>query len=114
MSAGTPKHAQPPIKIGGEWQAPGKGPKDDVEGRVAYSLIHSPANARFLANVELTKVCVAVGKNGWYAMVKGTRGEKKLVAFMSADTWRDALVWVGTALDTNSVAWEVDDWKPTG
>lgn len=114
MNACTPVDAQPPIKIGGEWEAPGKGPSDSLEERVAYSLIHGPANAHYLAGVELTKVCVAVGKNGWYAMVKGRRGDKRLVAFMSAATWRDALVWVGTALDTNSVAWELDDWKPKG
>lgn len=114
MSQGTPGDSRPTIKIGREWQADGAGPSDDLEGRVAYSLIHAPATALFLADVELTKLCVAAGKNGWYVMLKGTRGEKKLVAFMSAGTWRDALVWAATALDTNSVGWHLDDWKPKG
>lgn len=112
MNEGTPPDRQPPFKNGGEWIPPGHGPHDELEVRVAYSLINAPATALFLADVELTKLCVAAGKNGWYVMLKGTRGEKKLVAFMSAGTWSSAMVWAATALDTNTVPWYLDDWKP--
>lgn len=104
----------PPIKIGGSWRPPGQGPHDDVEVRVAYSLRHGEALCHFLAGVELTQMSVFKREDGWLLMLKGDRRGKKLVAFLNAGTFQDALVLAATTMDTNRVPWKDDSPPPSG
>lgn len=107
-------YGAPPMKIGGELRPPGKGPHDDVEVRVAYSLRHGDVLCAFLAGLELTQMSLFKREDGWLVMLKGERGKKKRVAFMNAGTFADALVLVATSLDTNSVPWREDKPRPSG
>ena len=93
-------------KVSGEWRTQGKGPHDDVEVRVAYSFIHAPALAYFLAGVELTPVRFTKEQGRWLLMLLGERPRMRVVAFVSADTYREAIVLCATYLDTNSVPWK--------
>lgn len=114
MSFEYPVAGEPPIKIGGEWRPPGKGPHDDLEVRVAYALRHGDKLAEFLAGLELTQMTLFKQEDGWLVMLKGKRPGAKRVAFMQARTFADGLVWAATALDTNRVPWRVDKPRPAG
>lgn len=112
--AGPYQAGEPSTEVGGAWRTPGKGPDDDLEVRVGYSVVHAQANSYYLAGVVLSELRLAQGKRGCYVMLRGKRRGKKLVAFMHGATWRDALVIAATALDTNRVPWNLDTWKPKG
>ena len=111
---GTVLAGAPSIKIDGEWRPQGKGPHDDVEVRVAYSLRHGETLCRFLSGVELTQLTFFKKPEGWLLMLKGTRGKKKLVAFLMAFTFADALVMAATTMDTGKVPWGPDNPPPKG
>ena len=111
---GTILDGRPPIKIGGEWRSQGKGPHDDVEVRVAYSLFHAEANAFFLSGVKLTQMSVFAKPDGYLLLLKGKRGKKKLKAWLHADSWRAALTLGSTCLDCDRVPWTLDERPPKG
>lgn len=112
--AHTVLNDRPPIKIGGEWRTQGKGPHDDLEVRVAYSLRHGPALCSFLAGLELTQMSLFKREDGWLVMLKGERPGKQRVAFLNASTFEGALVLAATALDSGNVPWKVDVPWPKG
>ena len=105
-------HGRPPIEIGGEWRTKGQSPQEDVEVRVAYSLLNLESNVHYHDNVILTQFRVSKTKEGWYVMLKGTRRGKKLVAFLGADDYRDAVTIAATSTDCQYVPWSADVWKP--
>lgn len=109
-----PVYGAPAIKIAGEWRTQGQGPHDDVEVRVAYALRHGEVLCSFLAGVELTQLTLFKQEDGWLLMLKGERGKKKLVAFLNATTYSDALVMAATTMDTNRTPWRPDRPPPTG
>jgi len=102
----------PAIKIAGEWEPPGKGPDVDLERRVAYGLMHIPANALSQDLVTLTEFRMIPRDGGWLVMLKGTRRGKKLVAFIHGPTWRDAMRTATTSVDCGHAVWREDKPKP--
>lgn len=104
--AGTKLHHRPPIKIGGKFRSPGKGPHTDVEVRVAYSLLHAETLAYMLDGVTLTHWQIMARDDGYLVMFKGVRKGKKLIAFLDAPTWSDAMVISATTLDSGHVPWK--------
>lgn len=114
MSSDTTMAGGPPIKIGSEWRPAGRGPHDDLEVRVAYSLRHAETLCGFLAGVELTQFSLFKRSYGWLLMLKGKRGRKELVAFRPATTFPGALVLAATSLDSGDVPWQADKPKPKG
>lgn len=103
---------RPPITIGGEWRPPGKGPHDDVEVRVAYALFHIDSNVRYHDTVELQEFRITRSATGWYVMLKGIRKQRKVVAFLGAADFRDALSIAATMADCQYIPWQPDVWKP--
>ncbi len=103
---------KPPIKIGGEWRPIGKGPHDDVEVRVAYSLLHLPTLLSQLDDVALTEMRLTVRKQSILVMLKGVRKGRPLVAWFAQETWRDALTLVATCADSGHADWRVDKPPP--
>lgn len=111
---GKAQAASPPIKIGGEWRTRGRGPHDDLEVRVAYSLRHGETLCGFLAGVELTQLTFFKKPEGWLIMLKGKRGRDKRVAFLNAFTFEGALVLAATAMDSGDIPWKKDNPPPKG
>jgi len=109
---GTVLAGNPPIKIGREFRPRGQGPHDDVEVRVAYALLHAEALAFFLTGVVLREWRVVALADRYYVMLKGKRKGKFVVAFIHANTWRDAMVCAATTLDTDSATWHEDKHPP--
>lgn len=109
-----PVHGAPAIKVAGEYRPAGRGPHDDIEVRVAYSLRHGAVLCEFLADLELTQLSLFKQEDGWLVMLKAKRGKRKRVAFMQAADFSDALVIAATSLDTNRVPWKVDKPRPKG
>lgn len=99
---------QPPIKIGGEWRPPGKGPHDDVEVRVCYSFLHAPTLAKFLSNVDLQAMWLMVEDGGWRLTLKGRRRGKPVVAYFHERNLRDVVTLAATTLDCARVTWWED------
>lgn len=100
-------------KVTGEFRPPGKGPHDDADLRVAYGLRHLPTTAAWLDRVELTTLSLFRKEDGWLVMLKGNRGRSRLIAWLHASTWADALVLVATTVDSSHVAWQIEEtWKP--
>lgn len=102
----------PSIKIDGEWEADGKGPDMDLERRVAYGLMHVPANAFTQDDVDLSEFRVIPTDDGWLVMMKGTRRGRKLIAFHHAATWRAALRATTTMLDSGHTPWRLESPPP--
>lgn len=90
----------------------GKGPHDDLEVRVAYSLFITPALTRYIAGVELLELRVSAVGEEWRLMLKGLRRGKHLVAFFYAPTWRDVFVHMTTMVDIGYVTWYDDIYPP--
>lgn len=111
---GTNLAGKPPIKIGGRWRPLGKGPHDDLEVRVAYSLRHGETLCGFLAGVELTQFTLFKREDGWLVMLKGVRVGRKVVAFLNAADFSGALVLAATSMDTARVPWKKDNPPPKG
>lgn len=99
----------PSIKIDGEWRPPGKGPHDDVEVRVAYSFLHAPALARFLSGVDMDAMWLMAEEGGWRLTIKGKRGERPVVAYFHATSFRNVVTLAATSLDTDRAKWWPDD-----
>lgn len=114
MSGQPPEAPRPPIKIGREWRPNGRGPHDDLEVRVAYSLRQGEALCWFLAGLELTQMSIFKQEDGWLVMLKGERPGAKRVAFLNASTFEGALVLAATAMDSGNVPWKLDTPRPVG
>lgn len=84
----------------------------DLERRVAYGLMHIPNNAFSQDHVVLTEFRVIPREDGWLVMMKGTRRGNKLVSFLHAPTWRDALRTATTTLDSGHAVWREDRPPP--
>lgn len=106
------KSPWPAIKIAGEWGPLGKGPYVELERRVAYGLMHVPANALSQDGVILSEFRLIPTDDGWLVMLKGTRKGSKLVAFIHAPTWRDALRTTTTAVDSGHLSWRPERPPP--
>lgn len=111
---GTRVRRRPAPNGAGEWRPGGKGPHSDVEVRVAYGLFHAETNAFFLDGVVLTQMGMFKKDDGWLLLLKGTRGKRKLKAWLHAVTWRDALVLAATCLDSAHLNWQTDTPPPKG
>jgi len=112
---GKPKSTGlPPSKDGRPWRPPGKGPHDDREVRLAYGLVHLPAVAHFLDGVELQEMRLTLVEEGYRVMLKGKRGNQPKVAFLYANSWKDALILVATTLDSGHSVWWDDKYPPRG
>lgn len=98
----------PPIKIGGEWRPMGKGPHDDVEVRVAYSLVHAPTLAKFLSDVDLQAMWLTIETGGWRLTLKGRRRGKPVVAYFHERNFRDVVTLASTTLDCGRATWWED------
>lgn len=109
---GTPSAGEPSIEIEGEFRPQGKGPHDDVEVRVAYSLVHAATLTWFMEQVELLELRVSVLEDGYRVMLKGTRKGKHLVAFFRAASWREAITLAATSVDCGYVTWWPDQYPP--
>lgn len=84
----------------------------DLERRVAYGLMHLPANALSQDGVELTEFRLIPTDDGWLVILKGTRRGKKLVAFHHATEWRDALRTTTTMVDSSHTPWRLEEPPP--
>jgi len=104
----------PAIKIAGEYEPEGQGPSMDLEHRIAYGLMHVPANTESQDRVTLTEFRMIPRDGGWLVMLKGTRGSRRLIAFVHAHSWEEALRTTTTMVDSGHLAWRVDhprDWS---
>ncbi len=104
--------SKPPSKDGRGLAAPGRGPHDDIEVRVAYILNHAPALTSWVSDVVLKEFRVSVLKDGYRVMVKGKRRKEHVVAFFNADTWSQVLATATTSLDTHYAVWHRDMYPP--
>lgn len=84
----------------------------DLEKRVAYGIMHIPANAFAQDKVEITQMRLTPDDDGWLVMLKGTRRGKRLVAFCHEGTWREALRTMTTMLDSGHAVWRVSKPPP--
>ncbi len=84
----------------------------DLEHRVAYGLMHIPANALSQDEVELTEFRLIPTDDGWLAMLKGTRRGRQLIAFVHTPTWRDTLRTTTTMLDSSHLPWRLETPPP--
>lgn len=84
----------------------------DLEKRVAYGLMHVPANTLSQDGVELTEFRMIPTEDGWLVMLKGTRRGAKLIAFVHAPEWRDALRTTTTMLDSKHIPWRREKPPP--
>lgn len=100
----------PPFKNGREYRRRGKGPHDDVEVRVAYALNNAETLARFLDGVNLQEFRVTAMELGYRVMLKGRRGPNPVVAYFHEETWRAAVRFAMSMLDTARTNWEPDDY----
>ncbi len=102
----------PPIKIAGGWEPIGQGPIMDLERRVAYGLLNLPANALSQDTVDLHEFRMIPREDGWLIMLKGKRGDRKLIAWIHGPTWGEALLAATTSVDSGHVPWRADDQSP--
>jgi len=98
----------PPIMIGSRFRPAGKGPHDDPEIRVAYSLVNLPETLSHLSGVELVAFWVTRTPDGWRLTLKGRRGDKYLVAYMHESEFRDILIAGVSTVDTARCSWQPD------
>lgn len=108
----TEHHLYPRSKLHGTWQAPGKGPADNLEERFGYALKHAPAYAERKEGVRLRELRVTEVEDGWRAMLKGDRRGKPVVAYFYAPAFSDVLVQCLTSLDSHYCSWHHDEYPP--
>lgn len=103
---------RPPIKIGGEWRPRGKGPHDDVEVRVAYTIFHTDVLSSFLYGVDVSELRITNLGDVWRLMLKGDRKRQPVIAFFYAETWQGLFTLMATSLDSGAATFYQDIYPP--
>lgn len=71
--------------------------------------MHVPGNALSQDDVTLTELRIIPRDGGWLVMLKGTRKQRPLIAFVWAKEWRTALRTTTTMLDSGHMGWRVEE-----